>query len=58
VLPLRTIGQLPLQVGQLIVELDLHPHGSARLDEMRLIGQNKSESHFTGTFIVRSLLGQ
>jgi hypothetical protein len=26
VLPLRTIGQLPLQVEQLIVEVDLHPH--------------------------------
>ena len=25
-LPLRTIGQLPLQVEQLIVEVDLHPH--------------------------------
>ena len=30
-------GQLQLQVGQLVVELDLHPHGSERLDQMRLI---------------------
>ena len=31
----RRFGQL--QVGQLVVELDLHPHGSERLDQMRLI---------------------
>jgi hypothetical protein len=38
--PLRlTFGQLPLQVGQLIAELD--PHWSDRLAEMRFVGQHK-----------------
>ena len=32
----------PLQVRQLIVELDLHPHGSERLDEVRLVRRHKA----------------
>jgi hypothetical protein len=34
-------GQLQLDVGQLVVELDQHPHGSERLDQMRLIQPHK-----------------
>lgn len=35
-------GSYCLEVGHLIVELDLHLHGPQRFDEMRLVGANET----------------
>ena len=34
--------QPPLEIGQLVVEFDLHAHGAERLDAVRLVGEHEA----------------